>query len=250
MTDGRMPGGHTHLEEISTRWSTLSDPLLFVMRYAPAIRRYLIRILESSDAADEVCQDFLVRYLAQGFAHASPHRGRFRRYLKAAVRNAARMHLRHMRTASRHLTQPPARWELDQEAAPDTDTFEDSWRSCVLERTWNALYQLEQSGGQVPYHTVLRLAVDHPEEDSSQLASRVSEHLGRPIRADAVRQQHRRGRRLFAELLVREVAQTLEVRTPEALAEELEECGLMAYVRDHLPEDWTGLLTPERRAGS
>jgi hypothetical protein len=86
---------------------------------------------------------------------------------------------------------------------------------------------------------VLRLVLDHPEDDSEALAARVSESLGHPFRADAFRKQLSRARRLFARFLVIEVTRTLDYPTPERIEEELSELGLMRYVRRFLPPDWT-----------
>ena len=35
------------IDQISTRWSLIQDPVKFVMRYAPAIRRYLQQKLDA-----------------------------------------------------------------------------------------------------------------------------------------------------------------------------------------------------------
>jgi hypothetical protein len=85
---------------------------------------------------------------------------------------------------------------------------------------------------------VLRLVLDHPEDDSEALAARISDSLGHPVRADAFRKQLSRARRVFARLLVIEVTRTLDYATPEKVEEELTELGLMRYVRRFLPPDW------------
>ena len=56
------------IEDISTRWPLLGDPVHVVMRYAPAIRAYLGVLVRDADDADEVCQDLLARVLATGFS--------------------------------------------------------------------------------------------------------------------------------------------------------------------------------------
>ena len=43
---------------------------------------------------------------------------------------------------------------------------------------------------------------------------------------------------MFAELLVEEVAQTLEESAAAAVEAELIETGLMSYIRDFLPAAW------------
>lgn len=43
---------------------------------------------------------------------------------------------------------------------------------------------------------------------------------------------------MFAELLLREVAETLHSPTPELIEDELRETGLMPYIEPFLPADW------------
>src|SRR5437868_3489921 len=81
------------LEEISTHWPLIRDPVQFMMRYAPAIRKYLEALLHNTHDAEDVTQDFLIRGLLLGFVRTENLRGRFRHYLKRAVRNAALNHL-------------------------------------------------------------------------------------------------------------------------------------------------------------
>src|SRR5436190_23340106 len=82
------------LEQISTHWPQISDPLQFVLRYAPAVRRYIGALVKDSHDAEDVAQTFLMRILQQPFHRAQMRSGRFRDYLKAVLRNAALTHLR------------------------------------------------------------------------------------------------------------------------------------------------------------
>jgi RNA polymerase sigma factor (sigma-70 family) len=214
------------LDLISTRWAAVKDPVRFLMRYGRAIRKYLDALLKNTHDTDDVSQDFLLRVLEHGFAGADPDRGRFRDYLKRAVRNAALTRLR------RKASTPVTPGMLEDLAAEEE--FVRDWRRCLLDRAWRGLESHQRRSPGNLFHTVLRLAVDHPEEDSEQLAARAAERSGRPLRADAFRKQLSRARKLFAQLLIQEVAQTLEKPTPELLEEELAELGLMEYVREHL----------------
>src|SRR5262245_46246738 len=82
------------LEHISTCWPLISDPGLFVLRYAQAIQRYLGAMLRDPHAVEEVTQELLTRLLERQIAPEQVQRGRFRDYLKAVVRNAALTYLR------------------------------------------------------------------------------------------------------------------------------------------------------------
>ena len=77
------------LDSISTQWTALQDPAQFAERYGPAVRNYLERLLRNRDDAEDISQEFLVQVVQQGFAGAKQERGKFRHYLKVAVRNAA-----------------------------------------------------------------------------------------------------------------------------------------------------------------
>src|SRR4029079_9306886 len=77
------------LEQISTHWPMIQDPARFVLRYAPAIESYLHALVRDPHAVEEIAQDFLLRVVERGLIPEANLRGRFRNYLKAAVRNAA-----------------------------------------------------------------------------------------------------------------------------------------------------------------
>lgn len=225
------------LDQISTRWSLITDPLRFVLRYAPAIHAYLGALIKNPQDAEEVAQEFLLRGIQQGFVRTEPLRGRFRDYLKTAVRNAALSHLRRRRPTCHGgaaLSQLPA----DPTQALAEQEWLAEWQRCVLDRALQALDSHQRRSPGNLFYTVVRLSLDHPRDDSTALAARASALLGRPFRADAFRKQLSRARRFFAELLVQEVVQTLEEPTPEDVEEELVAVGLMPYVRAFLPRDW------------
>jgi hypothetical protein len=221
------------LNQISTHWATIHNPASFTVRYAPAIRAYLLALLGDEHEADEATQEFLLRVVQRGFARANPEQGRFRDYLKTAVRNAALTRRGRKRPAA--LSAALAEGLSDDSAEAD---WLSDWQRCLLERAWRALeVQQRRSPGNL-FYTVLRVSAEHPDEDSAALAARVSVLAGRELRADTFRKQLSRARRLFAEVLLEEVARTLADPSPARLEEELIELGLLSYVRHFLPEDW------------
>jgi hypothetical protein len=177
------------------------------------------------------------RIIQNGFVHVKRDRGRFRDYLKTAVRNAA----------LNFLTRKPASKQCDLralqhaagEAQPGTDQqWLAEWRRCLLDRAWQALASHQgQSPGNL-FYTVLRVSANHASDDTKTLAARTSRIIGRPIRADAFRKQVSRARRMLAQCLVEEVAQTLDYPTAAQVEEELVALALWKYGRDFLPPDW------------
>ena len=232
----RQPQGWlaANLSQISTRWPLISDPVQFVFRYAQPIQRYLLAIIKDPHGAEEVLQDFLLRAFQHGFVPEQVAHGKFRNYLKAAVRNAAVSHFRRQKCASHGSLDG----KEDLLAAPAADAADDAnqrwlqqWRQCLLDRVWQALDHHQRHAPDNLSYTVLRLIVDFPEEDSASLAARASQIAGRLVRASAFRKHLSRARRTFTQLLVDEVAKTLERPTPDTIEEELIEIGLMPYLR-------------------
>jgi RNA polymerase sigma-70 factor (ECF subfamily) len=229
-----------HLADVSTRWSVVREPARFVGRYATAIRRYLVALLRDEDEADEVAQDFLLKVAQGGFVRAAPDRGRFRFYLIASVRNAARAHQARRQARPAPAGPPPEESPADDDAQRD---YLAEWRRCLLDAAWRGLEEHERQSPGNLCHTALRLAVDHPEANSAELASKASAQAGQPLSAEAFRKQLSRARRLFAERLVAEVESTLDEPTPAELGEELNDVGLTSYVRPFVPPGRIGLAT-------
>ncbi len=86
------------IDAISTRWSLLriahgTHPdtskarQMLVLRYASAVRKYVGAIVRKGEDADELAQDVVLRLMRGDFAGADPTKGRFRDFLKMAVRN-------------------------------------------------------------------------------------------------------------------------------------------------------------------
>jgi RNA polymerase sigma-70 factor (ECF subfamily) len=229
------PAATALLDEISTRWSQITNPLQFILRYAPAVRRYLAALIKDPNDAEDVAQTFLLRMVSKPVTPERVPHGRFRDYLKAVLRHAA-IDLYRQRASS-----PAGKANLDQLPAvePAADrVWIAEWRECLLQRAWDRLESHEREAPDSLAYTTLRLAADHPTEDSSALAARATALSGRTVRPEAFRKQLSRARRRFAQLLVEEIRLELEQPTGAEVAEELRDLGLMEYVRDFLPKSF------------
>lgn len=218
------------LAHISTHWPLVTDPVKFVLRYAPAIRGYLHVLLRQGADVDEVLQEFLLSVVDHGFTPARA-RGRFRDYLIATIRYRARRYLR------RKKPRPLSAERAEELKAPEEVAEEDAewlagWRQCLLDRAWETLECKQRQSPGNWHYTALKLTTDHPDADSKMLAALVP--TDPPLSAVAFRKQLSRARAAFARALVDEVERTLEKPTPEAVMEELAEVGLLAYVRPYL----------------
>jgi RNA polymerase sigma-70 factor (ECF subfamily) len=237
------------LSQISTMWTALvrahageadEDRRLLaglIERYQGAAYRYLVAATGDPDAAAELFQEFAVRFLRGDFRRASPDRGRFRDYLRAALINLVR---RRPGVARRG---PTADVEPDQLPAATADSATDEaflahWRESLLDCAWKGLQAAEQAGGP-PHYTALWARADGPDASSADLAARLTELLkpAEPITDAGVRKLLQRGREMLTDLLVYEVAASVPTRDKERLAQELIDLGFYGYCRKAL-ERW------------
>jgi RNA polymerase sigma-70 factor (ECF subfamily) len=233
------------LSQISTLWSMLlevhegspdgaraaCDALL--ARYGGAVYRYLLGALHDAEAADDLSQEFALRFVRGDFRRADAQRGRFRDYLKTALAHLiADFHRRRQawhQPLSPEAPEPPAPAETS--AASDA-VFLASWRDELLESTWKALERASPA-----CHAVLRLRIEQPDLTSTQVAEQIAAQTGEPRTAAWARKTLQRAHDKFADLLLEEVAQTLPAATPEALRQELRDLDLLKYCAGAL-ERW------------
>jgi RNA polymerase sigma-70 factor (ECF subfamily) len=199
-------------------------------RYSGAVYRYLRAALRDEHAADDLFQEFALRFLRGDFRNANPERGRFRDFVKTALYHLIVDHQNRRRVA-------PLRAEEFADATVPDPQFEqeflDSWRAEILSRAWQALDESSHAAGQ-PFYQVLRLRSEMPELSSADMAERLGRDLGRSLTADWVRQSLRRARERFTTLLVDELARSLDEPSRERLEQELIDLGLFAYCQDAL----------------
>jgi DNA-directed RNA polymerase specialized sigma24 family protein len=229
-----------HLSQMSTAWTVLLQAhrgperaaalarAEVLDRYGPAAYRYLLGATRDPDAADELFQEFALKLVRGDLHRVDPSRGRFRQFLKATLYRLVADHRRRRRPL-------PLTPELGEPVAQGTDVRDDRafvtiWREELIGLAWKALESQERRGGQ-PLFTVLRFRADHPDLTSPESAEQLSAKLGRPVGPEWVRKWLRLGRAKFAELLVAEVARTLDVPSRSALGEELGTLGLLEDCR-------------------
>lgn len=204
-------------------------------RYGGAVRRYAMAALRDSDAADEVFQEFALKFVRGDYGKADPEKGRFRSFLKTSLYHLIvdyqRRRGKQAKQAGPLLQDTPE--SVESYRAQSDEQFLSSWRADLLERVWRALEREELTTGK-PYHTVLRLRVEHPEVRSPELAELTSDVLKKPMKAGAVRVLLHRAREKFGDLLIDEVANTLTKATPDAVEQELIDLNLWQYCKPAL----------------
>jgi RNA polymerase sigma-70 factor (ECF subfamily) len=235
-----------HLSQIATLWSIVEQAhgpdaeaaatarRRLLERYGGAVKRYLLGALRDPEAAEEMSQEFALRFLDGKYQGADRERGHFRKFVKGVLAHLIADHYRRQKARPRPLPQDVADAQaLGQDPAAPDPLFLETWRQTLLGRAWQALAEVEAQTGQ-PFHTVLRLRVDQPDLRSAQMAEQLSAQLGKPISAASVRQTLHRARDRYGDLLLDEVVQTLGRSAEEDLEPELIELNLLAYCQTAL----------------
>lgn len=204
-------------------------------RYRKVVYRYLLGALRDPDAADELSQEFALRFVRGDLRGADPTRGRFRDFLKGVLYHLIGDYHRRQRKQPLPLLAEHEPAAIAEEPHASDEVFLTSWRNELLNRAWSSLLELERQSGK-PFHAVLQCRAAHPDLRSEQMASELSEQMGKEVNAAWVRQTLHRARDRFAEALIDEVVQTLSDPTVSQLEQELIDIGLMEYCRPLLTQ--------------
>lgn len=200
-----------------------------LQRYGGPIRRYLLGALRDESAADEVYQEFAVRFVSGHYRQASPDKGKFRSFLKTVL---FRLVADHYRKRSRNRSMPMEQAVNEPEAADDRETreaqFAEVWRDEMLKKTWELLAAFQEKTDK-PYYSIMRLRVQHPELRSAELAAALSSELQRPISSANVRVLLHRAREEFADRMIDVISESLNTRSYDDVEEELAELRLLKY---------------------
>lgn len=206
---------------------------LLMLRYSGAVHRYLLKVVGDPEAARDLNQEFSVKFLEGKFRHFDPSRGRFRDYLKRALRNLMVDHFRKRQGVAQLDTAMEADIVGDDGLADFDSEFLVSWRQDLLARAWDALRAHEANTGK-PFYQVMRLRLARPKMRSPELAEELSRRIGRPMTAGNLRQVLHRARDKFTEFLIDEVRVSLKSPSREAVEEELGDLQLLEFCKPTL----------------
>lgn len=234
-----------HLSHITTLWTLVANAHggadteaaraqeRLIAHYGPAIHRYLLGAVRDADLADELFQEFALRLVRGDLRRADPSRGRFRQFVKTTLYHLVVDAQRRRRRQASPLPEGDAAAAKEMTTAESDEQFLQAWRAELLARTWDALARTDRTAGQ-QLLLVLGFRRDHPEVKSPDMAAELARLLGKPVSPEWVRKRLHQARDRFADLLIAEVAQTLEEPTTERLEDELVALGLLSYCRDQL----------------
>lgn len=212
--------------EAQSRIDSFNAQQRILVRYGPPIHRYLLAATRDVEIAEELAQEFALRFIRGDLKNASPLRGRFRNYLKTVLRNIVNDYFRKLKKENHNAIN-----DFCDASGLQTleESFNENWRQKLLERTWTRLREFAQSRDN-HYYTVLSLRAAKPDLNSGAMAEQLSRQIKLDVTSDWVRQNLKRARARFCEILVSEVASTLPVdSTHEDIESELASLRLLKY---------------------
>jgi RNA polymerase sigma-70 factor (ECF subfamily) len=204
-----------------------------VQRYCGAIYRYLLGALRDPDAADDLSQEFALRLVRGDFKNADPGRGRFRDFVRTALFHLIVDYQKRRRSGPQALPDDQPEQAAESVLLTSDREFLARWREELLGRAWEGLAEMEREAKQ-PYYSVLRFKSEHPESRSAEMARQLGEQLGKPLTDAGVRQVLHRARDRFADLLLDEVARSLQTTEADRLEQELIDLDLLPYCQPAL----------------
>ncbi|MFL5243448.1 MAG: RNA polymerase sigma factor [Gemmataceae bacterium] len=233
-----------HLSHMSTVWSMVRQAhdgsmeenqaarRQLIERYYKPIHRYFLAAVGVPETAEELGQEFVLRFLRGTLKGANPDRGRFRDYVKGVLSHHIADHYRKKGSKKNSVQGAFPEPAIEDKVATDLDgQFLENWRRELLDRAWKELAAIQRKSG-APFFDVLRFRIDHSSLRSQEIAEKLTVQFGKPVNAAWVRQTLRRARDKFVQCLIAEVVQTLDAPTLESLESELLELSLFDYCKE------------------
>ena len=215
------------LKALSRPWTQSQSAAAVIVRYVVPMRQQLLQWTGSESITDDSLEMLIGHLVAQGFGQHG--RGRMRDFLIRGIRSATKATIGEIAENDRPAIDF-ANWKAD---SPDWIA---NWRGELLSRVWRELERDEHHELSRPLYSILKTATAHPRETAEMLAVRINTQSDLAVDPATIQTLIAPARKRFAELVLQEVAHTLEDRTEAAIRAELHSVGLADPV-----EKWLSL---------
>ena len=205
-------------------------------RYGSAIRRYLGASLKNPEVANDLYQEFAVKFIQGDFKNADPAKGKFRSFVKTVLFRMVALHFRKLGTSkTNQVNDFPEVAQADEYRVENEKRFLKVWRNELLERTWESLEASEENGNSKSF-SILKVRIENPAADFTELSKKLTTLLDKEVSVGNARVLVHRARSKFAKEMIGKISETLEIATKGAIEEELIDLRLIDYCRDELNE--------------
>jgi len=213
------------LKTLSRPWTQSPSAAALIVRYLAPMRQQLLQWTGSESITDDSLEMLIGHLVAQGFGQHG--RGRMRDFLIRGIRSATKATIGEIAENDRPAIDF-ATWKAD---SPDWIA---NWRGELLARVWRELERDEHHDLSRPLYSILKTATAHPRENAEMLAVRINTQSDIAVDPATIQALIAPARKRFAELVIQEVAHTLEDRTETSVMAELHAVGLAEPVEKWL----------------
>ncbi|MEM7784556.1 MAG: hypothetical protein AAF623_14500 [Planctomycetota bacterium] len=197
-----------------------------LIRYYGPITKYVIAILRNNgvknsqldEMAIEFCNRFSLKFLEGAFHSATPEKGKFRSYVKTAIKHEIWKYLKESRELGGTLPS-----EVAEFMVPEED-LDGDWRKSLLEQ---GLVRLQEEFPR--YYAFLKLRQEMPEASAQLLADQYHSDTGEKVSKANVRKLIERARKKFSWFIFEDVCSSIEDPNREKVTIELQTLRLTKY---------------------
>ena len=240
---------HSHISRILTNPNVLEDPQSFFELYSLPIRRFFLCLCRNADEADEQCQEFALKFMSGSFHSFDPSKGRFRDFLKSALRNQVK---RNGKLAARrpgaipdeHDVADPDQVSPFDRAICEFNAFEGEQIKHLVDKDMHA----NEVDGKNRYHSLLQFVL-HYQRDRLQafaesggrskipvqaIVDFYREQHGEVVTPDTAKQRMHRAKSAYASKMISEIAVRQRNPTYATIRQDAEEMNVLVYVSKEL----------------
>lgn len=243
---------HSHISRILTNPAVLQDPASFFDVYQVPIRKFFACLCRDATEADEQFQEFALKFMSGAFDSFKPEKGRFRDYLKTALRNQIARSYGKKKNDAIQLTDeldavaedPKARAPLEA-ALREFDSTEGKQIKHLVDQDM----LVDEQDGKNAFYSLLQFAVnfqkarvdelrENPNGRSkisvSTLVDFIKDSTGETITKDTAKKRMFRAKSAYASKMIFEIGNRIGDPDLSAIRNAAEEMGLLVYVENEI----------------
>ncbi len=243
------PNPPSHISRILTNPNVLQNPASFFEVYQLPIRKFFLCLCGNAHDADEQFQEFALKFLSGAFDSFKPGKGRFRDYLKKALRNQVK---RSYKLGKRFAvpipedmdTADPDALEPIENAFREFDTVEGEQIKQLVEDDMRA----DEADRKNQFHSLLQFAIGYQRQRLHEytvsggrtkipvtaIVDFIKERFDVDVSTDTAKQRMCRAKSMYASKMIDEIAVRVTDPSHSAIREAARELGLAVYVESEL----------------
>jgi RNA polymerase sigma factor (sigma-70 family) len=240
---------HSHISRILTNPNVLQNPASFFEVYQLPIRKFFMCLCGNAHDADEQSQEFAVKFLTGAFDSFKPEKGRFRDYLKTALRNQVKRSYKKGADFAVPISEDmdaadPNALQPIENALREFDTIEGEQIKQLVEDEMRS----DEADGKNQFHSVLQFAIGYQRQrlhefavsggrtkiPVSAIADFIQERFGETVTTDTAKQRMFRAKVMYASKMIDEIGVRVTDPSHAAVRDAANELGLAVYVESEL----------------